>query len=135
MTTYISRKSDSTSKPATIGLVPNQWNVIEVANLKNIIPTESSKAGAEWGAYLNVETPKIGGASELVLCWARDYGTKKDDRTGYESKPLNKGGTTYVKDVWEFQAIKGQPVTLLVKPNGKATISTREVKLAIKVVK
>lgn len=135
MTTYISRKSDASSKPATINLIPNQWNVIEVERLKSIVPTESSKAGAEWAAYLNITTPRIGGATELVLCWSRDYGTKKDDRTGYETKFLTKGGTTYVKDVWEFQAIKGQPVSLLVKPNGKATIGTREVKLAIKVVK
>ena len=53
------------------------------------------------------------------------------DITGMETKSLNKGGTTFVKDTWMFQAIKGQPVVFMVKPNGKATVTTRETKLSI----
>ncbi len=130
MSQYISRKSDATSKPATQVLTPNAWTAIEAGGKIPLVPTESSKTGAFWSAYLNIDTPKIGGASELVIRWVRDPAGIKDS-TGYETKSLNKGGNTFVKDVWMFQAIKGQPVVFMVKPNGKATITTRETKLAI----
>jgi hypothetical protein len=127
---YISRKSDAKSKPPTQVLKSNVWTVVEAGGKMPLVPTESSKTGAFWSAYLNIETPKIGGATELVIKWVRDpSGTK--DATGYETKSLNKGGTTFVKDTWMFQAIKGQPVVFMVKANGKATITTRETKLAI----
>lgn len=95
-----------------------------------LVPNESSKYGAFWSAYLNIETPKIGGADELVIRWVRDP-AGVNDSTGYETKSLKKGGTTFIKDTWMFQAIKGQPVVFMVKPNGKATVTTRETKLAI----
>jgi hypothetical protein len=95
-----------------------------------LVPTESSKTGAFWSAYLNIDSPKIGGADELVIRWVRDP-AGINDATGYETKSLKKGGTTFVKDVWMFQAIKGQPVVFMVKANGKATVTTRETKLAI----
>jgi hypothetical protein len=130
MSQYISRKSDDKSKPPTQVLTPNTWTAVEAGGKIPLVPTESSKTGAIWSAYLNIETPKIGGASELTIKWVRDPAGIKD-ATGYETKILNKGGTTFVKDTWMFQAIKGQPVVFMVKANGKATITTRETKLAI----
>lgn len=130
MSQYISRKSDAKSNPPTQVLVPNTWTVIEAAGKMPLVPNESSKYGAFWSAYLNIETPKIGGADELVIRWVRDP-AGVNDSTGYETKSLKKGGTTFIKDTWMFQAIKGQPVVFMVKPNGKATVTTRETKLAI----
>lgn len=127
---YISRKSDASSKPPTQVLTANKWVTVEVENQIYLLPTESSKAGALWACYLNIETPKLGGATELVIKWVRDP-KGINDATGYETITLKRGGTTYVKDVWLFQAKKGQPVALQVKVNGKATITTRETKLAI----
>lgn len=130
MTQYISRKSDAKSKPPTQELRSGVWTTIEASGQTALVPTESSKAGALWVAYLNVKTPKIGGATELTLRWVRDP-KGINDATGYETKALKKGGTTFIKDVWVFQAKKGQPVVLQVKANGKATVTTRETKLAI----
>jgi hypothetical protein len=130
MTQYISKKSDDTSKPKTQSLTAGKWLTIEAGGLTKLVPTESTKAGALWACYLNVTSPKIGGATELTIKWVRDF-TGINDATGYETKSLNKGGTTYIKDVWLFQAVKGQPVTLQVKANGKATVTTRELKLSI----
>lgn len=130
MSQYISRKSDASSKPATQPIPANKWVNVEVENTWDIVPTETSKAGALWACYLNVDSPKIGGASELVIRWTRDP-KGINDSTGYETKALKKGATTFIKDVWLFQAKKGQPVVLQVKANGKAVITTREVKLAI----
>lgn len=130
MSQYISRKSDVKSKNPTQVLKPNVWTSIEASGIIALVPTESSKSGAFWSAYLNIDSPKIGGASELVIKWVRDP-AKLNDLTGLETKVLNKGGTTFVKDTWMFQAIKGQPVVFMVKANGKATITTRETKLAI----
>jgi hypothetical protein len=130
MSQYISRKSDAKSKPPTQVLKPNVWTVIEASGKMPLVPTESSKTGAFWSAYLNIETPRVGGATELVIRWMRDPAGIKDI-TGMETKSLNKGGTTFVKDTWMFQAIKGQPVVFMVKANGKATVTTRETKLAI----
>ena len=130
MSQYISRKSDASSNPATQILKPNVWTVIEAGGKMPLVPTESSKHGAFWSAYLNIDSPKIGGATELVIRWTRDPAGIADS-TGYETKSLNKGGTTFVKDTWMFQAIKDQPVVFMVKANGKATVTTRETKLAI----
>ena len=130
MSQYISRKSDAKSKNPTQVLKPNVWTSIEASGIVALVPTESSKSGAFWSAYLNIDSPKIGGASELVIKWVRDP-AKLNDLTGLETKVLNKGGTTFVKDTWMFQAIKGQPVVFMVKANGKATVTTRETKLAI----
>ena len=130
MSQYISRKSDSTSKIPTQVLQGNAWSTLEVEGLYSVIPTMNSTAGALFATYLNITTPKIGGASELTIKWVRDP-KSLNDATGYETITLNKGGTTYVKDLWMFQAKKGQPVALMMKPNGKATVTTREIKLAI----
>lgn len=130
MTQYISLKSDANSKPPTQTLTNGKWVTIEAGRITKLVPNATTKTGAFWGCYLNVTSAKIGGASELIIKWVRDA-AKLDDATGYETISLNKGGTTYVKDVWMFQAKKGQPVTLQVKANGKATVTTREIKLAI----
>jgi hypothetical protein len=127
---YISLKSDTSSKNPPINLIVDKWHTVEAGGITDLVPTESSKTGALWATYLNVKTPKIGGASELVIRWVRQP-KGINDATGYETKQLVKGETTFVKDVWLFQAKKGQPVVLQVKANGKATITTRELKLAI----
>lgn len=130
MSQYISRKSDASSKIPTQSLQANVWTTLEVEGLWSVLPTENSTAGAFFATYLNITTPKIGGATQLTIKWVRDP-KGINDATGYETITLNKGGTTYVKDVWMFQAKKGQPVALMMKPNGKATVTTREIKLAI----
>lgn len=130
MSQYISKKSDAKSKPATQSLTGGKWVTIEAGGITKLVPTESSRAGALFATYLNIKTPKIGGATELVIKWVRDA-SGINDATGYETITLKKGATTFVKDVWLFQAKKGQPVTLQVKANGKATVTTRELKLAI----
>lgn len=130
MSQYISKKSDAGSKPATQSLTNGKWVTIEAGGITKLVPTESTNVGALWVCYLNVKTPKIGGATELTLRWVRDA-AGINDATGYETVTLKKGATTFVKDVWVFQAKKGQPVTLQVKANGKATVHTRELKLAI----
>ncbi len=127
---YISRKSDAKSKPATQVLKAGVWTVIEASGKMPLVPTETSKYGAFWSAYLNIDSPKIGGATELVIRWVRDPAGIADS-TGYETKSLKKGGTTFIKDTWMFQAVKDQPVVFMVKANGKATVTTRETKLAI----
>ena len=130
MSQYISKKSDAKSKPPTQTLTNDKWVTIEAGGITELIPTQSSTAGALFACYLNVNTPKLGGATELVLRWVRDA-KGINDATGYETKTLKKGATTFIKDVWLFQAKKGQPVILQVKANGKAVITTRELKLAI----
>lgn len=130
MSQYISRKSDEKSKVPTQTIKPDVWNTLEVDGLYSVIPNADSVAGALFAAYLNIKTPKIGGATELVIRWTRDpKGTR--DSTGYQTIRLIKGGTTFVKDVWLFQSSKGQPVAFMLKANGKAVITTREIKLAI----
>jgi hypothetical protein len=130
MSQYISRKSDESSKIPTQTIKPDVWNTLEVDGLYSVIPNADSVAGALFAAYLNIKTPKIGGATELVIRWTRDpKGTR--DSTGYQTIRLIKGGTTFVKDVWLFQSTKGQPVAFMLKANGKAVITTREIKLAI----
>ena len=130
MSQYISRKSDASSKRPTQTLQGNTWSTLEVEGLFEVVPNQDSVAGALFATYLNVTTPRIGGATQLTIKWVRDS-KGINDATGYETITLNKGGTTYVKDLWMFQAKKGQPVSLAMKPNGKATITTREIKLAI----
>lgn len=130
MSQYISLKSDASSKPAEQVLRPDVWTTIEAENITELIPTQSSATGALFVCYLNVVTPKIAGATELTLRWVREP-KGINDATGYETKTLKKGATTFVKDVWVFKAKKGQPVILQVKANGKATIKTRELKLSI----
>ena len=130
MSQYISRKSDATSKRPTQILQGNAWTTLEVEGLYEVVPNQDSTAGALFATYLNITTPKIGGASQLTIKWVRDP-KGINDATGYETITLNKGGTTYVKDLWMFQAKKGQPISLMMKPNGKATVTTREIKLAI----
>lgn len=130
MSQYISRKSDATSKPPTQVLKPNVWTIVEAGGKMPLIPTQSSQVGAFWATYLNIDSPRIGGATQLVIKWVRDP-LKLNDATGYETKTINKGSTTFLKDVWMFQAIKGQSVVFMVKANGKATITTRELKLSI----
>jgi hypothetical protein len=127
---YISKKSDASSRPATQNLVNGKWVTIEAGGITKLVPTETSKTGALWATYLNITTPKLGGATQLTIKWVRDA-AGINDATGYQTFTLNKGGTTYVKDLWLFQAKKGQPVTLQVKANGKATVTTRELKLSI----
>ena len=130
MSQYISRKSDASSKIPTQELQADIWTALEVDGLYTVIPNADSVAGALFAAYLNIKTPKIGGATELVIRWTRDpKGTR--DSTGYQTIRLIKGGTTFVKDVWLFQSTKGQPVSFMMKTNGKATVTTREIKLAI----
>jgi len=130
MSQYISRKSDASSKIPTQSLQGDIWTALEVDGLLTVIPNADSKTGALWAAYLNIKTPKIGGATELTIRWTRD---PRDiaDSTGYQTVALKKGGTTFVKDVWLFQSTKGQPVAFMMKANGKAIITTREIKLAI----
>ena len=130
MSQYISRKSDASSKIPTQSLQGDVWTALEVDGLYTVIPNADSTTGALWAAYLNIKTPKIGGASQLTIKWVRDP-RGINDATGYQTINLNKGGTTFVKDLWMFQSTKGQPVAFMVKPNGKATITTREIKLAI----
>lgn len=130
MSQYISRKSDSTSKIPTQALQGDIWTTLEVEGLYSVTPTMNSTAGALFATYLNITTPKLGGASQLTIKWVRDP-KGINDATGYETITLNKGGTTYVKDLWMFQAKKGQPIAFMMKPNGKATVTTREIKLAI----
>jgi hypothetical protein len=130
MSQYISRKSDAKSRIPTQTLKPNVYNTLEVDGLYSVIPNANSTTGALFATYLNIKTPKIGGATELTIKWVRDP-KGINDATGYQTFILNKGGTTFVKDVWLFQSKKGQPVALELKANGKATITTREIKLAI----
>ena len=130
MSQYISRKSDETSKIPTQSLQADVWTALEVDGLYTIIPNADSTTGALWAAYLNIKTPKIGGATELTIRWTRDPKGIRDS-TGYQTISLKKGSTTFVKDVWLFQSTKGQPVSFMMKTNGKATITTREIKLAI----
>jgi hypothetical protein len=130
MSQYISRKSDASSRIPTQTLKPNEYNTLEVDGLFSVIPNADTSTGALFATYLNIKTPKIGGATELTIKWVRDP-KGINDATGYQTFSLTKGGTTFVKDVWLFQAKKGQPVALQLKANGKATITTREIKLAI----
>lgn len=130
MSQYISRKSDAQSRIPTQSLQADVWIALEVDGLFTIIPNADSTTGALWAAYLNIKTPKIGGATELTVRWTRDPKGIRDS-TGYQTISLKKGGTTFVKDVWLFQSTKGQPVSFMMKTNGKATITTREIKLAI----
>jgi hypothetical protein len=130
MSQYISRKSDESSKIPTQTIKPDVWNTLEVDGLYSVIPNADSVAGALFAAYLNIKTPKIGGATELTIRWTRDPKGVRDS-TGYQTIRLIKGGTTFVKDVWLFQSTKGQPVAFMLKANGKAVITTREIKLAI----
>ena len=130
MSQYISRKSDAQSKIPTQELKADIWTALEVDGLFTVIPNADSTTGALWAAYLNIKTPKIGGATELTIRWTRDPKGIRDS-TGYQTISLKKGGTTFVKDVWLFQSTKGQPVSFMMKTNGKATIITREIKLAI----
>ena len=130
MSQYISRKSDASSKIPTQSLQGDIWTALEVDGLLTVIPNADSTTGALWAAYLNIKTPKIGGATELTIRWTRDPRNIADS-TGYQTVALKKGGTTFVKDVWLFQSTKGQPVAFMMKANGKATITTREIKLAI----
>jgi len=130
MSQYLSRKSDSTNRPATQELKSGVWVTVEADGLTALVPTQDSVAGAFFCCYLNIKTPLIGGATELVIRWVRDP-KGINDVTGYETKTLKKGATTFVKDVWVFQARKGQPVVLQVRANGKGVITTRETKLAI----
>jgi hypothetical protein len=130
MSQYISRKSDASSKIPTQELKADVWTALEVDGLYTVIPNADSNAGALWAAYLNIKTPKIGGATELTIRWTRDPKGIRDS-TGYQTISLKKGGTTFVKDVWIFQSKRGQPVSFMMKVNGKATITTRVIKLAI----
>ena len=130
MSQYISRKSDASSRIPTQSLQGDVWTTLEVDGLYSVIPNADSSTGAFFAAYLNIKTPKIGGATELTIRWTRDPKGIRDS-TGYQTISLKKGGTTFVKDVWLFQSTKGQPVAFMMKANGKATITTREIKLAI----
>jgi len=130
MSQYISRKSDASSRIPTQSLQGEIWTTLEVDGLFSVIPNADSNTGALFATYLNIKTPKIGGASELTIKWIRDP-KGINDATGYQTFSLKKGGTTYVKDLWMFQSKKGQPVALMLKANGKATVTTREIKLAI----
>ena len=130
MSQYISKKSDAKSKPPTQTLVSEKWITVEAGGITKLVPTQDSDAGALWVCYLNISTPKLAGATELTLKWVRDF-SGINDATGYKTIALKKGGTTFVTNVWVFRAKKGQPVTLQVKANGKATINTRELKLSI----
>lgn len=130
MSQYISRKSDASSRIPTQSLQGEIWTTLEVDGLFSVIPNANSNTGALFATYLNIKTPKIGGASELTIKWVRDP-KGINDATGYQTFSLKKGGTTYVKDLWMFQSKKGQPVALMLKANGKATVTTREIKLAI----
>jgi hypothetical protein len=130
MSQYISKKSDATSKIPTQTLVADKWVTIEAGGTTKLIPTQDSEVGALWVCYLNITTPKLAGATELTLKWVRDS-AGINDATGYTTVALKKGGTTFVTNVWVFQAKKGQPVTLQVRANGKATVTTRELKLSI----
>lgn len=130
MSQYISRKSDETSKIPTQSLQADVWTALEVDGLFTVIPNADSTTGALWAAYLNIKTPKVGGATELTVRWTRDPKGIRDS-TGYQTFSLKRGGTTFIKDVWLFQSTKGQPVSFMMKTNGKATITTREIKLAI----
>ena len=127
---YISKKSDAKSKPPTQNLVKDKWLTVEAGGITKLVPTQNSEAGALWVCYLNITTPKLAGATELTLKWVRDA-SGINDATGYTTVALKKGATTFVTNVWVFQAKKGQPVSLQVKANGKATITTRELKLSI----
>ena len=130
MSQYISRKSDASSRIPTQSLQGEIWTTLEVDGLFSVIPNADTNTGALFATYLNIKTPKIGGASELTIKWVRDP-KGINDATGYQTFNLKKGGTTYVKDLWMFQSKKGQPVALMLKANGKATVTTREIKLAI----
>lgn len=130
MSQYISRKSDASSRIPTQSLQGEIWTTLEVDGLFSVIPNANSNTGALFATYLNIKTPKIGGASELTIKWVRDP-KGINDATGYQTFSLKKGGTTYVKDLWMFQSKRGQSVALMLKANGKATVTTREIKLAI----
>lgn len=127
---YVSRKSDSTSKIKTQSFTSGVWKALEVEGQTTIKPKNNSLAGANWAFYLNIDTPRIGGADELIIKFVRDPGTAKADETGRMTYKLNKGGKTWIRDTWLFQAIKGQPVAVELCFNGKATVNTREIKMA-----
>lgn len=123
---YESYKTDNAPKTLTSGV----WVTVDAEGHKLLTPPQSSRFGANWVTYLNIKTPKIGGASEVTLRWVRNPGTPKADETGRMTFNLKKGGTTWISHCWMFQAIKGQPVALHIVVNGKATLQTRELKLA-----
>ena len=130
MSQYISRKSDASSRIPTQSLQGEIWTTLEVDGLFSVTANADSSTGALFATYLNIKTPKIGGATELTIKWVRDP-KGINDATGYQTFSLKKGGTTYVKDLWMFQSKRGQSVALMLKANGKATVTTREIKLSI----
>lgn len=127
---YVSRKSDDKSKVKTQNFVSGVWQRLEVEGQTTIVPKNNSLAGANWAFYLNITTPRIGGASEVVVRFVRDPGTAKADETGRMTYSIKKGDRTWLRDTWLFQAIKSQPVSVELLFNGKATVNTREVKMA-----
>ena len=135
MSEYVSRKSDASSRKPTQVLTPSKWTWLEVEGALSITPKGNSKAGANWAYYLNVETPRLGAASEMIVKFVRNPGSSKADETGRITYTLNKNGTTWISQVWMFQAIDGQPVGVQILVNGKATIKTREFKMAYEVAK
>lgn len=127
---YVSRKSDDTSKVKTQTFAANKWQRLEVEGQTTVVPKYNSLAGADWAFYLNIKTPLIGGANEVMIKFVRNPGTANADETGRMTYFIKKGGQTWVRDTWLFQAVKGQPVAVEIMFNGKATISTREIKMA-----
>lgn len=134
MSEYVSRKSDASSLIKMQPLKPDTWVTLEVEGKKSITPNGNSKAGATWAYYLNIETPKIGGATEIIIKFVRNPLTKPDE-TGRMTFSLKKGGTTWINHMWMFQAVKAQSVAVQMMVNGKATIKTREIKMGYEVGK
>lgn len=127
---YISRKSDDTSKIKKQDFIAKKWSALEVEGQTFIKPKASSLAGATWAFYLNIDSPKIGGADEVLIRFVRNPGTSKEDETGRMTYSIKKGSKTWIRDTWIFQAIKDQPVSVELCFNGKATVTTRETKMA-----
>lgn len=141
MSEYVSRKSDSTSKVPTQSLPANAWTLLEVEGLKTIVPKGNSVAGAMWAIYLNIDSPKLGGATELTFRWVRDPKQVNPkgahDFTGQQTITVKKGGNTIHSAVWLFMAKKGQPVGVEITHNGSKplTLKTRETKMSYEVGK
>ena len=136
MSEYVSRKSDATSKIPTQSLPSGKWTLLEVEGLTTIVPKGNSVAGAIWAIYLNIDSPKLGGATSLTFRWVRDPSTVHDF-TGQQTIAINKGGKTIHSAMWIFMAKKGQPVGVELYHNGSKplTITTRETKMSYEVGK
>lgn len=142
----VSRKSDVTSKVPTQTIAPKTWTLLEVEGEKVIIPKGNSAGLAAWAIYLNIDAPKqLVGTGDLFIRWVRNpkqvYAKPivgdLHDFTGERGPIALRSGRTYISEVWNFFALKRQPVGVeLFHTCAKAiTINTRETKMSYEVSK